>query len=500
MNNKKKYVRPVGSKQPTPPPKPKIDTKYINYYKLNCFSLDARYFTEVKNQVFEYLKDDNCPDDVKILFGEWLFKKIYMNYKPTTQVKKELCDKLNVAIRNHDVVTAKGLYLQYHDVFAMSLIASEFYVNRLDQEKFFILQLLNDTQLIKNYLQSPDYEGDQLKKHFIEWIKSVKIYEQRSNLLDVLLKNYSHDTEVKKIYEELRWSNNKNTNNIAFNTIYNDNQNVHDKDIQQSVNNVAAILYEWYTSLPSEFVLVRNNQQICDWIEEKLRDIFIEEEDWQIAYAIVSRSRIDTTSFSGQCKKQIELSKEDMKSYTKEPEIILPNKNRQSSEIVKKTFTIAQILLAILHFIHYDKVNSDVLASILIEEMRDMVDLCSSGYIARLMNVLQGFSPLLEITFSVEKQIYASLSTKIMKGLEKAPKEVLEGSIDDTYKDDYLLFVEKLINGCIYELFDNYGKQDVEMFIEQTINKLTGSKCSYINGGIKFILDTKISDQFISYI
>src|SRR5687768_3723677 len=100
MNNKKKYVRPVGSKQPTPPPKPKIDTKYINYYKLNCFSLDARYFTEVKNQVFEYLKDDNCPDDVKILFGEWLFKKIYMNYKPTTQVKKELCDKLNVAIRN----------------------------------------------------------------------------------------------------------------------------------------------------------------------------------------------------------------------------------------------------------------------------------------------------------------------------------------------------------------------------------------------------------------
>ena len=157
---------------------------YYKFYKENCFSLNFKNWTKVRDQIFKYIKDEKCPPELKILFGEWLFKKIYMYYKPSDSIRKENCDHIKDGVEKCNILVTKSEYLQFHDYIAMSHIAEYFYSNRFsDRDKYFILQLLNDTQLVKNILNDSRFERAELIHHFTNWIDKADLFEQKSNLL-----------------------------------------------------------------------------------------------------------------------------------------------------------------------------------------------------------------------------------------------------------------------------------------------------------------------------
>lgn len=423
-------------------------TDYSKFYEENCFSLDAKTFSEIKSQIIEYIKDDDCPSDVKIMFGDWLFRKIYMNYKPPSTTRKEVCSDLIGAVDNCDKIVVKSEYLKFHDTIAMSLIAKHFYSNRFsDKDKYFILQLLNDTQLIKNYLQDSSFEGDDLKNHFLSWISEVPIFEQRSNILDVLLKHFPSDPRVKAVYEEMRWGGENSPGSI-----YRDEQNVHDVSVQQSVTGAANALLMWHKQIieagrnlfdMSEAGNAGGPSSVLTLAGIYLTDLYKNNTDKKIAEAIIERTKIDTTQFIGS-------------DYS---------------------FTIGDVLIALLHYIEFSEAK-EVLTDILLEEMKEMVELCSSGYVARFINVIQGFDERFVVTISPEKQLYAVISHALSTGLEKAPDNVIAGSIDTEHKDEYLSFVSRVINDQMSRMVSDYGKQDVVLYVTEIVERLTGVKCT----------------------
>jgi len=412
------------------------NSKYRVYYEKNCFSISFRTFPEIRDQIYKYMEDPKCPPDVKLLFGDWLFRKLYMLYKPSSDIKKKKCENIQNAVVKSKNIIHRSNYLKYHDVLAMSIIAEYFYVNRFeDVDQDFILQMLNDTQLIKNYLQSPKYEEDQIKRHFIEWIRKVKIYEQKSNLLDVLLKNFGNDVEVKKIYAEMSGSEG----------IYSNKQNVHDESIQQSVTKAADLLVNWLENAKDQYLIPSGISRNA-WVSEKIKEWYKNSPDYKFAKAVVKRSYIDTTIFVGE----------------------------------NSSFTISDTLVALVHYIHYSE-NFDELKKILLEEMKDMAELCSSGYVARFLNVLQGFDDTYRVTITSEKQLYAVISHKLAQSMEKANEDVIAGSVDDEHKEAYAKFIENIIQQEINLLFQDYGKEDVLIFLPNVVTKMTGLKCEFVN-------------------
>lgn len=415
------------------------DTEYLQYYKKHCCSLNFRTFSDIKDQVLLYMKDEKCPCDIKIMFGDWFFRKLYMNYKPSNSLKKDICNTLNISIDECRQLVLKAEYLKFHDVIAMSMIALYFYKNRFsNQEMCFVLQMLNDTQLIKNYLQEPDTEPEKLKEHFIKWIGEAEIYEQKSNLLDVLLIYFPKDERVIKIHSSM--SEGKD--------LCNDKQNVHDKEIQSSVITAAENLLDWFSEKDR---LHGEDESPMKWAEYILKSWYIER-DLTVALGVTERIKIDITSFKGK----------------------------------KYTFTIFDIFVATMHYIMYSS-DKNTLKNILLDEMKEMLELCSSGYVARFISVLQGYDEKFMITISPEKQLKTVISYIMSKSMSNASENVINGMIDEEYKSYYADFVTQIINKELPRLMKDYNEQDVVMFLPDVVKQMTMLECKLKNVKDKWI-------------
>jgi hypothetical protein len=417
--------------------------KYQDFYKKNCLSIDARTFPNIRDQILVFLKDENCPEETKIMFGDWFFRKIYMLYKPMTPIKKDICQNVQSAISTYKPIVLKSEYLKFHDVIAMSYIASYFYDNRFqDKDEYFVLQMLNDTQLIKNYLQLPEMEAVVMKKHFIEWINRQDLTEeQRSNLLDVLLTYFPQDKDVEKIHKNMS----------GGDSIQNDRQNVHDKDVQKSTLSAAKNLMEWYDEKIKEETKDGKLVDVTPAIERAENTMKL----WypsghprEIALGIIQRSKIDTTPFTYE----------------------------------DKTFTICDILIATVDYISQSECL-EIIQEILLEEMTKMLDLCSSGYIARFISVLQGFDDRFLTTISAEKNMKMGLSYKLSKAMEKASENVMNGMMDEEYKEFYVDFVNRLINDGMNELFQRYEEEDILKFYPGVVTQTTTLNCEMKKNG-----------------
>lgn len=416
--------------------------EYKKYYNDNCKSLHSLTFGKVKNGVVNRIKSKKCPAGMKMLFGEWLFRKIYMYFSMGGETLQEVCDHLKPAVEECKDTILKASYLHYQHIDASGLIAIHYYFNRFnDQDKDFILQMLNDVQLVKYYVQHTQISKNDLKTHFIEWLKKTPVFEQQSNLLDVLLKYYASDREVQRIYNVMRFG------KAGKGTVYQDEQNVHDEDIKLSVINVAQKLIEW-----SDEELKKDRERSPIYIGggltfrikagKLLYDMCRNEKEKSIAKCVVERMCIDTTDFTTEKGTHIKIS---------------------------------DVFLAVMNYI-YKSENKENFILPLMEELEIMHQLCASGYIARFINVLSGFDDRFEISMDFEKQLYAALSHKLHLALEKASDEVAMGSYEEEYKDVYVDFVKSIINKEMKRLIDDYGKEDVTMFIAQVAEKLTGVK------------------------
>lgn len=435
-------------------PKKSLSSKYLDFYRKECNGLDARTFTNVRKQVFDYMKDDACPPEIKIMFGDWIFRKIYMYFKIRGELKDELCSSLIPAIRNCHNTVVKAEYLQFHDRDTVMDMTLEFYLQRFaEKDKYFILQMLNDVELVKGWVQDSRVTDDNLRAHFIEWLKASPIFEQQSNLLDVLLKYYPRDPDVLQIYQKMRFGESGKGN------LYQDDQNVHDEEIKISVLEAAGKLLEDYyehldkTSAHVNGVKGAEHHSVIkplsgvswkSWAEDLLQKCASTDHQRDIIRCVVERMCIDTTTFETTVKGQV------------------------------KFFSISEIFTAVMDYIILRSGATSTLYSIMMDEMTEMSELCASGYVARFLNVLRGFEERYEINVSFEKQLYAVLSHAIQKELDKAPENVVLGSFEIEHRHAYTEFICRKVNDIIPRLNKDYGVKDIYTSLANALTEITG--------------------------
>lgn len=410
---------------------------YSQFYKDNCMSVNFRTFSSIVSQVYTYMDDPKCPVPVKLRFGEWLFKKVYMMYKPPSDKLDAACSSLSKAIEKCNKMVPKANYLQYHNIDALNFLALYFYLHRFeDHDTYFILQLLNDVQLVKNFVQSAVLDDEQLKSHFLSWISQCDVYEQKSNLLDVLLKYYPRDPEVRRIYKEMQKGDN----------IYTNEQNVHDEDLSVSVISAMEKLMEWDRKNPAE---IPPNISPAEYWYGYLKSRFPSNRSIE---CVIERAKIDTTTFG-------------------------PSGS-----------TIYMVLFALLNYIKKSPKSRDIL-EVLKDELVEGKELCSSRYISAFINSLQGFDDNFSITIPFSKQLSAILSIKLAADLNKASEEVQMGSYDPEYLEAYLKFVTETLNKYLPQISKDYGEDDVRDTIGTALKGLTGhSKWTYANGKLSYTI------------
>lgn len=411
---------------------------YYKWFQANCNSVDFRTFSSVKNQVLKYLNDSRCPVETKLLFGTFLLKTIYMMYKFRGPDKTDVVNSLIKPIEICKNVISKGKYLHYHDAEASSMIALHFYLNRFkEKDTFFILQLMNDVQLVKNYLQRGDINDEELLEHFLSWVERSPVDEQRSNILDVLLRHYPKDMRVIALHKKMQFGENARTD------VYNDAQNVHDEEISAAVLNAAENLMDWGEEHPLNLPpSVTGENPVMAWAEGILYSQFHDPKERQIIECCMKRCAIDTTCFG-------------------------------------TGFNIADIFYTTLHYITLSP-NSASIYPIFMEEMDNMKELCSSGYVARCMTALQGQeeSGAFDIVIPFSKKLHALISMKLAE-MDDASENVVLGTYDPEFRKYYLEYVCSKVNKYLPHVIESNDLKDVVENITEVLHKLTESEWTF---------------------
>lgn len=406
----------------------------IKYYKKNCKSINTLTFGTVRDEVRRRIKKGSSSTST-LLFAEWLFHKLRIIWRASEEIYNELFDPIKCAIANCTVPTTRMQYINWNDVDYSPRFMHYFYLHRFD-EVYFIEQMLNDSNLLKwnqNYLETED-----LRRHFIKWIETVSTYEQRSNLLDVLLRFFPKDNEVQEIYVKL----------MGGKTLYDNEQNVHDDDIHISVLKAVKELYCWFKDNP---LVYSPSSQLTreQWLRGKLRDC-----DRLVKDGIFSRLAIDKTVFEFK------------------------------DDYITKKLDAFEILFLLVNFIlSQDEPASSSMMESLAIEMRDALELCITGYVARFMNAIQGYTEFFQFKIPFRKQLHAKVSHDISKEMFKLKESsnVILGTYDEEYAKEYYDFIIQVIS--LPKLNEQYGSVDVCKYLPSILDTITGKTIWSIEDG-----------------
>jgi hypothetical protein len=192
-------------------------------------------------------------------------------------------------------------------------------------------------------------------------------------------------------------------------TIYDDSQNVHTTEINNSVKECVKKLMSWY----NEYRL--NN--IVKTFEE-IKNYFLTKYVDEIIISVLDRIAKDISTFN------IDIS-------------------------------LKEVFVCLNNWIIINE-NREELERILVDEMFAMNGYCATGYLSRMINVLQGFSEDFMIKISIKEQCNSVVSNYLNKKLSECDdNEVIDGMI--LKGDKYIDFVRECISGKIDEWINEYG-------------------------------------------
>jgi len=384
----------------------KVETKFTDLIT-KCKYLNTATFKYDIIEVKNCIHSPEAPAEIRCLLGDWLFYKIHRNYKLRGKDVLDLMPPLENAIEKCELIVIKSRYIQYINTEAMRFLAEHFFIHRFGDE-FFILQMLNDVQLI----QTTPF--DEILTHFVKWIKMVDNLVQRSNLLDVLLRYFASNPEVKEIYAKMQ----------NGTDLYSNEQNAHDEDISRETMEVARKLLLW--------------KKKNSWVDPKTDDPSASIED------LVSESEMIELFLSGVPHL------DDVLTRAKIDNTLFGN------------FSIMDLLIAVgLYIFRADKDIQDLLLLRLGEEFAEMNGLCSSGYIIRLINIFKGIVEEYSVTLPFRKQLQSVFNIHINKAFQSASEAEVEGSYIPQHKKAYLNLIERTVNGSLPEVMKTYGRDDV---------------------------------------
>lgn len=211
--------------------------------------------------------------------------------------------------------------------------------------------------------------------------------------------------------------------NKKITTVYSDKQNVHDKDISESINKIIISI----SSKPMK--LINGKYSSIDDIEGQIISI-LEKDESKInkVKSSLLRINIDTNTYY--------------------------------------SLTLVSIFVKIWNIIENHR-DSDQLKNRMIEELIDMADTCYSGHISRLINCLSGFEidgDIFNINIGWEKQIYSNMYSKLINRIQKINDveynekilEELSSNSEMIYKTNLNKFYRENINDIRCELYKEF--------------------------------------------
>lgn len=270
------------------------------------------------------------------------------------------------------------------------------------------------------------------------------------------LRDYEREIEEKEEKEEEKRQPNRILRAIekvsAPTSVYADRQNVHNSTINKSVVENALKLYK----------LTKKNF-IRYWYENKLY------------YEPIAGCKFDD-DYRMECVEY--MAQVLLDEHPTEQEIIMDriqfmvtNTAHYADEGSKKT-SLLDIFLSVCYWIHTYKEDEDPkkrptdedirrrveMRKRIIEELKEMKGLCTTGHLSRLVNVLQGFTEKFVIRISDDDRyqsiVYHLLSTALQNCTDE---EVLEGITEPN--DKYKLFLKQTVANKAREWFKEYGQE-----------------------------------------
>jgi hypothetical protein len=234
---------------------------------------------------------------------------------------------------------------------------------------------------------------------------------------------------VVELHEEMKFGSSQRKD------VYVDDQNVHDEEIWDSVLNSAENLMKWGADHKIE------EENPSAWAKGLLFHRFSDPKQRAIIECCLERCCIDTTTFGS-------------------------------------GFTIADVFFTTLNYITLSPTSEDNYP-IFMEEMDNMKELCSSGYVARCINALQGQdeSGKFEIKISFSKKLHSLISMRISNEMERYSNEnVILGTYDPNFRHYFLDYILSIVNAYIPFLIKENCLQDVEENICSVLKKITESE------------------------
>lgn len=120
------------------------------------------------------------------------------------------------------------------------------------------------------------------------------------------------------------------------------------------------------------------------------------------------------------------------------------------------------------------------------QELLDMFDTCSQGYVCRLVNVLSGFGTELGVSLDYEDEIYAIFSTKVNKLLSDAPEPLRDKLLEELTisnsepgrRANLLKYLRPRVPGVWNEIFDIFKQEltitDLDLYCRKVMMKYEG--------------------------
>jgi hypothetical protein len=294
----------------------------------------------------------------------------------------------------------------------------------------------NDINLLDIIREDDDKKNEIYYYQNNRIVNERKINHNRINHNRINHNNYINENE----------NNNTINNNIpiiSVKTVYSDSQNVHDSSINSSVIKVLNNLYSRYG---------------------KILDTY------------ASNMNISLDNYK---KLVIDKIKSFLKSKFSNKSILIDESidyiNRNIAKFGNNEYTLGDAIICLWLYITAHK-NRDELQIRLLEELNEMKGFCTTGHIARLMNVIQGYTDdeNLCIRISNREQIRSVIQNYLNTELSNCDNdEVMDGFI--TGNEVFKEFIKTKVNNKLPDWTKEYGN-DIVLFRDNIVNTFAGCK------------------------
>jgi hypothetical protein len=379
-----------------------------------------------KKDMIRYDKHfDTTSSRGKILYSDFFLRSINGCFQIDKSIVDKMTKELKKIVMDPVVKDIRGMYLRGLNLDVITEVSNHLIFENPDisfRYQIYCYLLTNKdksketSELIITDLQDRFHESDLFHKAQIADILINCGYQEEGNVMMNMVRRL--EEEKARLEEDRTQLENRILPKLPSNVVYHDTQNVHNTHINNSVKSVANKLVRNYPAVDSVSVITKKMLELYPEHESAFLEVF-------------DRIQIDIVNFDG--------------------------------------VRLDDVLKSLWRFINGHEYKSDLLVR-LRDEMLDMRLYCSTGYLARIINVMAGFDSELVINVSDDARYKAILFYYISERI-RSHDEALEWLTDDPIK--LHSFITEILKDKLL-LMKEDGDVPREDLVVDIINQYTG--------------------------